>query len=237
MAMYRVHFFPNVVHVPSNRTGHNNRASIGDMQMFTTQSTTDRTDNNNFVTNNGATVMLYKSISTHNRIKTLAAAIAVTAIALFSTATPASADTAGPVPGFTPDGVNFIPAAGFDGQVIARFTPDGVNQVETPEGPAIVRAQVLAYLNGGNHSPDGVSNLQNNGQTSPVIAMFTPDGVNQIETVDGPATARQQVLAYLNGGNHSPDGVSNLQDEAQGDASVPTLAYYYAGKTDASQVG
>ena len=157
--------------------------------MFTTQSTTDRTDNDKFVTNNGATVMLYKSISTNNRIKTFAAAIAVTAIALFSTATPASADTAGPVPGFTPDGVNFIPAAGFDGQ------------------------------------------------SAPVIAMFTPDGVNQVETPDGPATARQQVLAYLNGGNHSPDGVSNLQDEAQGDASVPTLAYYYAGKTDASQVG
>jgi hypothetical protein len=112
------------------------------MQMFTTQSTTDRIDNNSFVTNNGATVMLYKSISTHNRIKTLAAAIAVTAIALFSTATPASADAAGPVPGFTPDGVNFIPAAGFDGQ----------------------NAQVLSYLNGGNHSPDGVSNLQSNGQ-------------------------------------------------------------------------
>ena len=125
--------------------------------------------------------MLYKSISTHNRIKTLAAGIAVTAIALFSTAAPASAHT-----GFTPDGVNFIPAAGHGGQVIARFTPDGVNQVETPEGPAIVRQQVLAYMNGGNHSPDGVSNLQINGQ---------------------------------------------------GDASVQTLAYYYAGLTDPSQVG
>ncbi|MCH8911681.1 MAG: hypothetical protein IH867_13220, partial [Chloroflexi bacterium] len=209
-------------------------------------------------------------------------------IALFSTATPASADTAGPVPGFTPDGVNFIPAAGFDGQVIARFTPDGVNQVdtpdspaiaqqqilaylnggnhspdgvsnlqnngqtsqviarftpdgvnqvETPEGPAIAQQQVLAYMNGGNHSPDGVSNLQNNGQTSQIIARFTPDGVNQVETPEGPAIAQQQVLAYMNGGNHSPDGVSNLQINGQGDASVQTLAYYYAGLTDPSQVG
>ncbi|MCI0804893.1 MAG: hypothetical protein J4N96_10645 [Chloroflexi bacterium] len=204
--------------------------------MFNTQSTTDRIDNDSFVTNNGAIAMLYKSISTHNRIKTLAAAIAVTAIALFSTATPASADTAGPVPGFTPDGVNFIPAAGFDGQVIARFTPDGVNQVDTPDSPAIAQQQILAYMNGGNHSPDGVSNLQNNGQTSQVIARFTPDGVNQVETPDGPAIVRAQVLAYLNGGNHSPDGVSNLQNNGR-DASAPTLAYLYAENREPSQVG
>jgi len=201
------------------------------MQMFNTQSTTDRIDNDSFVTNNGATVMLYKSISTHNRIKTLATAIAVTTIALFSTAAPASAHT-----GFTPDGVNFIPAAGFDGQVIARFTPDGVNQVDTPDSPAIAQQQILAYMNGGNHSPDGVSNLQNNGQTSPVIARFTPDGVNQVETPDGPAIVRAQVLAYLNGGNHSPDGVSNLQNNGR-DASAPTLAYLYAENREPSQVG
>ena len=183
--------------------------------MFDKKNTADRIDNNSFVTNNGETEMPSTSTSLNNRIKTLAAAIAITATALISAALPASADAVGPVPGFTPDGVNFITAAGFDGS----------------------DSQVLSYLNDGNHSPDGISSLQDAGQTGTVIAMWTPDGVNQIETVDGPATARQQVLAYLNGGNHSPDGVSNLQINGQGDASVRTLAYYYAGLTDPSQVG
>ncbi len=186
------------------------------MQMLDTENTTDRIDNNSFVSNDGATVMLYTSTRTHNRIKTLAVAIVITAFALFSTTAPASADG-----GFTPDGVNFIPAAE-SGQALASFTPDGVNQVENVE-VTITRPQVLAYLNDGNHSPDGVSNLQSNGQISPVIAMWTPDGVNQIDTVDGPATARQQILAYLNGGNHSPDGVSNLQSNGQGGAIISVL--------------
>jgi hypothetical protein len=221
--------------------------------MFETGNTTGRIDNNSYVKNDGATVMLNPSTSTYNRIKTFIAAIVIMATALFSAAAPASADG-----GFTPDGVNFIPAPG-PGQVVATFTPDGVNQVENV-GATIARPQVLAYLNGGNHSPDGVSNLQSNGQVSPVIAMWTPDGVNQVENVEA-TIARPQVLAYLNGGNHSPDGVSNLQDAEKSspviamwtpdgvnqievpevqivDApSVPTLAYYYAQNTNPSQVG
>jgi hypothetical protein len=64
--MCRAPFWPNVVYVPSKRTGHNERTPIGDMQMFAAQSTINRIDHDSFVTNNGATVMLYKSISTNN---------------------------------------------------------------------------------------------------------------------------------------------------------------------------
>lgn len=181
--------------------------------MFNTQSTTDRTDNNSFVSNKGATAMLNMSISVNNRIRTLTVAIAVIAVALFSTATSASAFV-----GFTPDGVNWIPAP--DSVRVAHFTPDGVNQIESVDGPTIVRAQVLAYMNGGNHSPDGVSNITAQGETSNVIARFTPDGVNQVENVGSPAIARPQVLAYMNGGNHSPDGVSNLNSNGGSDVHI-----------------
>ena len=69
------------------------------------------------------------------------------------------------------------------------------------------------------------------------IALWTPDGVNQIETIDGPAVARTQVLAYLNGGNFSPDGISNLQDAGSQVADIDALAYLYAGTRDAAYVG
>ena len=178
--------------------------------MFNKKNTADRIDDNSFVTNNGKTAMLSTSTSLNNRIKTIAAAIAITATALFAAAMPVSADAV-PASGFTPDGVNFIPAAGSD-------------------------AQVLSYLNGGNFSPDGISNLQDAGQTAPVIAMWTPDGVNQVEQIDSPAFARTQVLAYLNGGNFSPDGVSIVQNAGQV-MSIDTLAFLYAEITDASSVG
>ncbi len=234
--------------------------------MFNMKNTADRIDNDSFVTNNGEIEMLSTSSSLNNRIKTLAVAIAITATALISAALPASADAAGPVPGFTPDGVNFITAAGFDGPdaqslsylndgnhspdgisnlqdagqtapVIAMWTPDGVNQVENVDGPAIVRTVVLAYLNGGNFSPDGIGNLQDAGQKAPVIAMWTPDGINQIENPDGPAVIRTVVLAYLNDGNFSPDGISNLHDAGVRVADIDALAFLYAETTDAAYVG
>ena len=223
--------------------------------MFTRTHNTDRNDNKSAVTHTGDIAMIHANMnaSSNNRIKTLAATIAITAVALFSTTAPASADG-----GFAPDGVNIIPEPE-SGQVVASFTPDGVNQIESVE-VTIARPQVLAYLNDGNHSPDGVSNLQDVEQDDAIVASFTPDGVNQVENV-GPTIARPQVLAYLNDGNHSPDGINNLQDveqsspviamwtpdgvnqiesiEAQivGGPSVPTLAYFYAENTNPSQVG
>ena len=76
--------------------------------MFTRTHTTDRNDNS-AVMHAGDIAMLNANMnaSSNNRIKTLAATIAITAVALFSTTAPASADG-----GFTPDGVNFIPVPG-----------------------------------------------------------------------------------------------------------------------------
>ncbi len=200
-------------------------------------------------------------------LKIIAALVAVVAGSLLASSLPAMADSRIPVSGFTPDGVNFIPGTGFDGEstqvlsylnganyspdgisnlrsvgdptgaVVAMFTPDGVNSVAIVDGPAVVRPARLAYLNGGNFSPDGVSNLQDAGQRGTAIVMCTPDGVNQIENVDGPAVARTQVLAYLNRGNHSPDGVSNLQGDIGHGLDMDNLAYLYAETSDPAYVG
>ena len=144
--------------------------------------------------------------------KSLVVGIAFASAAALAAAAPASAGSAGPS-SFSPDGVNWIPVPGHSG---------GQNQV-------------LSYLNGGNFSPDGVSNLQDQGRQ--FIAMFSPDGVNQIEVVDGPRIVRNQVLAYLNGGNFSPDGVSNLQDQGQVRNGLSDLAYLYMEISDAAYVG
>ncbi len=194
-------------------------------------------------------------------LKSLVIGIAFAGAAAVAATGTVSADHAGP-PSFSPDGVNWIPMPGHDGekkqvlsylnggnftpdgasnlqdrgrQAIAMFSPDGINQVPVVEGPKVVRKQVLAYLNGGNFSPDGASNLQDRGRQ--VIAMFSPDGVNQVPVVEGPRVVRKQVLAYLNGGNFSPDGASNLQDRGRVRSSIEDLAYLYMEQSDAAYVG
>ncbi len=94
--------------------------------------------------------------------------------------------------------------------------------------------QVLSYLNGGNYSPDGISNLRSVVVDAPTLAFFTPDGVNQVEFAVGPS---RQVLSYLNGGNYSPDGVSNLQSGIALRSGFTDVAFLYAESTDPSSVG
>ena len=60
--------------------------------------------------------------------------------------------------------------------------------------------------------------------------------MNRVETVDGPAITRRMALAYLNCGNHSSDGIANLQREAVVKAGLTDLACLYAGTTDAVYV-
>lgn len=69
---------------------------------------------------------------TKNRIITILAVMVVAVIALISASTSASAHVS-----FTPDGIAYIPYAGyeayFDDQhshAVLMFTPDGVNQIE-----------------------------------------------------------------------------------------------------------
>ena len=129
--------------------------------MFTTQSTTDRIDNNSFVTNNGATVMLYKSISTKNRIATLAAVIAVAAIALFAGSVPASADN-NSVP-------NYAPLAEF--RAITTDAPYTVSMKEAWQGGASV-INLAAFYADTTDAPT-VTNVWDDGPVSRIIAKFT----------------------------------------------------------------
>ncbi|NQW16992.1 MAG: hypothetical protein HQ478_05835, partial [Chloroflexi bacterium] len=169
-------------------------------------------------------------------IKSAAAVVAISTAALISTVVPTSADA---VPGFTPDGVNFIRAAGHDGAssqvlsymnggnyspdgvsnitatneigtAVVMWTPDGVNQISPVGNPAVAKSVVMGYMNDGNYSPDGVSNITSVNEIGTAVVMWTPDGVNQISPVGNPVVAQSVVMGYMNGGNYSPDGVSNI---------------------------
>ncbi len=86
-------------------------------------------------------------------------------------------------------------------------------------------------------TPDGVSNLQTaEGVSGPSIAMFTPDGVNQIGQVET-QVSRAQVLAYLNGGNYSPDGVNNVQAGSVGINGFTDVVIRYSENSNAAYVG
>ena len=98
--------------------------------MFNKKNTADRIDNNSFVTNNGETKMLGKSTSLNNRIKTMAAAIAIGASALIACGTPASAspnDTASVGPAL--DELEVARYSGF----AADFAPARVVTIMTDE--------------------------------------------------------------------------------------------------------
>jgi hypothetical protein len=183
------------------------------MQMFTTQSTTDRIDNNSFVTSNGATSMLTKSISTNNRIMTMAAIIVVAVIALFSSAIPASADN--------DSDAGAVPLAEF--RALTIDAPWAGSLEEAGQGHASVINMAAFYAD--TVDAPSITSVSDDGQVSRVIAMFTPRSTNAID------------LSSFNALVTDAPYAASLEEVGQGGPRFIDLPSFYADTTDAPHVG
>ena len=181
--------------------------------MFTTQSTTDRTSNDNFVISNGATSMLTRSISTNNRIMTIAAVIAVVAVALFSSATPASADTR-----------SDVSAAAFASfRDLTTDAPYAGSLEEAGQGHASVINMAAFYAD--TTDAPRINNVWDDGQSSQVNVMFTPRSTNAID------------LSSFTVSTTDAPWAGSLEETDRGMAHFIDLSSFYAETFDAPDVG
>ena len=181
--------------------------------MFTTQSTTDRTDNDSFVTSYGATAMLNKSISTNNRIMIMAVVIAVAAIALFANAIPASADNDA--------NVGALPLVNF--RTLTTDAPYAGSLEEAGQGHASVINMEAFYAD--TTDAPRINSEWDDGQTLQVIVKFTPRRTSAIDLSSFSALTTDAPWA------------GSLEEVGQGGAHFIDLAPFYAGTIDAPDVG
>ena len=181
--------------------------------MFNKQGTSDRIDNNSFVTSNGAAAMLNKSINTNNRIMTMAAVISVAVIALFASSIPASADNN--------SDVKVVPLAEF--RALTTDAPYVGSLEEAGQGHASV-INMAAFYADTTDAPSVIS-VWDDGQVSEDIAMWWPLSTDAIDLSSFSFLVTDAPFA------------GSLEEVDQGGAHFIDLSSFYAGTMDAPDVG